>query len=214
MPLLDRTLPEMPLKRRSIRLKDYDYAQPGAYFVTICTHERRCLWGSVHAGKVSLNGLGQIVVKCRKDIPAHFPQVCVDIYCVMRNHLHGILLFSDLGKGTTCRALTAGAETIRGDTPRDAIADAERFSQPVAASLPTVIRSFKAAVTKHIRRITRIRDLQVWQRGYFERVIRDERELELAREYIVNNPLRWEEDAENPAINAGGVRGTRHDEPG
>ena len=199
MQLPDRIVSELPPKRQSIRLKDYDYAQPGAYFVTICTHDRRCLWGSVQAGKASLSGLGQIVAECWKDIPTHFPPVGVDIYCVMPNHLHGILMFSETCRGTTCRAPT-------GET--------ERFSQPVSGSLPTVIRTFKAAVTKHVRRMTRISDFRVWQRGYYERVIRDERELELAREYIANNPLGWEEDAENPDVIANRERNSGKAFPG
>ena len=189
MPLLDCVLPELPPKRRSIRLKDYDYAQLGAYFVTIVTQDRRRHWGEANTGKVQLNDLGQIVARCWEDIPAHFPHVCVDIYCVMPNHLHGILMFTANRRGTTCRAPTA---------------ETERFAQPVSGSLPTVVRSFKAAVTKRVRRTTNKRDIQVWQRGFYEHVIRNERELERVREYITNNPLRWDEDAENPDVVAKG----------
>ena len=168
-------------RRQSIRLKDYDYTQPGAYFVTVCAHDRRDVWGKVRGGEVSLNGLGRIIEDCWGEVPAHFPHVRLDQYCVMPNHLHGILSIAHAGRGTIYRAPTP-----------------EGFSQPVAGSLPTVIRTFKAAVTRHARKTVQGGSIRVWQRGYFERVIRDERELHLAREYIANNPAKWDLDTENP----------------
>ncbi len=146
----------------------------------------------------------------------HFPNVFVDTYCVMPNHLHGILLFNDSRRGTTCRAPTFESEASRHAIGAETVSKhekTERFAFPVAGSLPTVIRSFKAAVTKHTRRVAKNGVLQVWQRGYYERVIRNERELELAREYIANNPLRWELDAENPAVIAKRKQGSWQKEP-
>ncbi len=154
-----------------------------------------------------MNEIGRIAEKCWKDIPAHFPNVRMDTFCVMPNHLHGILLFGDKGRGTTCRAPTVEAKAIRETAETKSVSgigNAEQFAQPVSGSLPTVVRSFKAAVTKRVRRTTNKRDIQVWQRGFYEHVIRDERELERVREYITNNPLRWDEDAENPDVIAKG----------
>ena len=97
--------------RRSIRLKNYDYAQPGAYFVTICTHNRECILGEVSYAGVRLNAFGEIVQACWRDLPAHYPHVILDIFVVMPNHVHSILVLSDVGGGSPPRSTTPG----RGD---------------------------------------------------------------------------------------------------
>ena len=191
------------VKRRSIRLKEYDYTQPGAYFVTICAHDRRDIWGKVRGGVVTLNGLGQVIGDCWENIPAHFSHVRLDQYCVMPNHLHGILLFTQMGRGTIYRApTTVEAEPLRGTAGSESPSGktVEQYSKPTVGSLPTIIRTYKAAVTRHARRTMQDSPVRIWQRGYFERVIRDEREFEQAREYIANNPAKWELDTENPAV--------------
>jgi len=167
--------------------------------VTVCANDWRDVWGKVRGGDVSLNDLGLIIEDCWENIPAHFPHVRLDQFCVMPNHLHGILLFTDTGRGTIYRAPTeALSGTVGIDSPSEA--GKEQFSQPVAGSLPTVIRTFKAAVTRYARSIREHGDFKVWQRGYYERVIRDERELEEVRKYIANNPAKWDLDIENPAV--------------
>ena len=119
--------------RRSIRLRGYDYAQAGAYFVTICTYQRACLFGEVVDSDIRLSPLGEIIASCWDEIPNHFPAVALDASIVMPNHLHGILVIGggDGDEGTACRAPTE-----------------ERFGKPVAGSLPTTVRSFKAAASK------------------------------------------------------------------
>ncbi|MCP9448033.1 MAG: hypothetical protein NNA22_10760, partial [Nitrospira sp.] len=116
--------------RRSIRLKGYDYSQAGAYFVTVCTQDRTCLFGDVADGEMRLNDAGGIARQCWFDIPAHFPNASLDEFIVMPNHVHGIIVVD--GRGTACRAPT------------------EQFGRPVTGSIPTIIRSFKSAVTKQI----------------------------------------------------------------
>ena len=188
-------------RRRSVRLKEFDYAQPGAYFVTVCANNRRDVWGKVREGEVSLNSLGHIIEACWESIPAHFPHVRLDQYCVMPNHLHGILSFARTGRGTIYRAPTVALSgTV--EVESSIKAGKEQFSQPVAGSLPTVIRTFKAAVTRNARRTMQVGSIRIWQRGYFDRVIRNERELERVREYIANNPAKWDLDTENPAVRA------------
>ena len=81
--------------RRSIRLKGYDYTQAGAYFVTICTHERKCLFGDIVDGNMILNDAGRFAEKCWTEIPAHFPHVALDEFVIMPNHIHGILCIGD-----------------------------------------------------------------------------------------------------------------------
>ncbi len=166
-------------KRRSLRLKDYDYAQAGAYFVTIATRDRACLFGVIVDGQMCLNAAGREAEQCWLQIPQHFPNAALDEFIVMPNHVHGILVLS---RGTACRAPTI-----------------ERFGQPVSGSLPTVVRSFKSAVTQRLNALRGTPNASVWQRNYYEHVIRDEASLQGIREYIANNPLQWALDRENPA---------------
>jgi REP element-mobilizing transposase RayT len=167
----------MPHARRSIRLQGYDYAQAGAYFVTICAYERRCLFGNVSDGTMQLNERGRIVEECWEAIPAHLADVELDAFCVMPNHVHGIII---IRRGTPWRAPTV-----------------EQFQKPVAGSLPTIVRSFKSAVTKRIREVQHTPGLLVWQRNYYEHVIRHDEDLRRIRVYIENNPVQWDGDDYN-----------------
>jgi putative transposase len=170
-------------QRRSIRLPQFDYTQPGAYTVTICTQPGAPMLGRITDGVVRLNDYGKVVEHCWRQIPAHNHAVDVDAFVLMPNHLHGIVFLAQdaPGRGTACRAPT------------------ERFGQPVPGSLPTLIRSFKSAATRRINLLRGTPGGRVWQRGYYERVIRNERELNAVRRYIAYNPLRWALDPENPA---------------
>ncbi|MDQ3995006.1 MAG: transposase [Actinomycetota bacterium] len=145
-------------RRRSLRLKEYDYSTAGAYFVTICTRQRTCVFGEVEDDAMRLNRTGRIVERCWSAIPRHSTSADLDAYVIMPNHLHGILWF-------------AGAGYIR--------------------PLPVVIGTFKAAVSRTV-------GYSVWQRSYHERVIRDECELAVKRQYIADNPMKWAVDRENP----------------
>jgi REP element-mobilizing transposase RayT len=160
--------------RRSISLRGYDYTQPGAYFITVCTHKRAGLFGRVADGDMTLNDAGRVAVKCWKGIPAYFPHVDVDEFVVMPNHIHGILSIVD----------AVGAKHFSPLKPQ----------QPHGTSktLGSIIRGFKIGVTKWIRHNTEIHN--VWQRNYWERIVRNEKQLNHLREYIVNNPAQWESD--------------------
>jgi putative transposase len=184
--------------RRSVRLKGYDYASPGAYLVTICAAERKCLFGQVVTDAMRPNAWGDVVAACWNQIPAHFPNVRLDAFVLMPNHLHGILIIENAtdGRGTTsprARDYASRAPTI---DPVDSTG--QRFGVLTAQSLPTVIRSFKAAVTQRVRALASKPDLQIWQRNYHEHVIRNEESLNEIRRYIQQNPLRWSLDRENP----------------
>lgn len=167
-------------RRRSIRLRDYDYSRAGAFFVTICAFQRKDLFGDVMDGALQLNEMGKAAQECWNDIPGHFPDIELDEFVVMPNHLHGIVVTNR--RCTACRA--------RVD---------ESFGQPVAGSLATIIRSFKSAATKRINTLRDIPGAPVWQRNYYERIIRDDRELDGIRQYIIDNPSRWEEDENHPS---------------
>ena len=177
-------------RRRSVRLKSYDYSQPAAYAVTLCARDRKCLFGKIVLGKALLNVLGEIVDRCWAEIPRHFFGVELPLHVVMPNHLHGILVLSQRARRAVPLRFSADLAF--------SMAGAEAFGIPVAHSIPTIVRSFKSAVTKRAREILRRPDLIVWQRGYYEHVIRDGRDFNNAWDYIRWNPQRWEFDEENP----------------
>jgi putative transposase len=168
--------------RRSIRLKEYDYSQAGAYFVTICAEHRECLFGDIVGGEMRLNAIGHATMECWGALPQHFPHAELDEFVVMPNHVHGILVIVDDGRGTACRAPTT-----------------EQFGNPISGSLATIVRSFKSAVTKRINEMRDTQGANAWQRNYYEHIIRNERELERIRTYIVGNPAMWDKDENNPA---------------
>ncbi len=156
--------------RRSIRLQDYDYAQSGAYFVTICAFQRECLFGEIMNGEMNLNEMGDIAVTTWKWLATHYPYVELDEWVVMPNHLHGIIVRDDRG----------GLQT---ENPKP---------------LGGLIGAFKTVSTKGINQLRNNPGCPVWQRNYYERVIRNERELATVRQYIVNNPMKWALDKDNP----------------
>jgi REP-associated tyrosine transposase len=160
--------------RRSVRLEGYDYAQMGVYFITICTHKKICLFGGVVDEKMVLNDAGRIAEECWASIPMHFPESALDEYVIMPNHIHGILAITD--------PLSTDAETP---------------SPPhgVAMALGSIIRGFKIGVTKWLRRNTSV--YNVWQRSYYEHIVRNETELNALREYVITNPRGWALDREN-----------------
>lgn len=124
------------------------------------------------------SGLGSLVQETWLDVPNHFPQTALDEFVLMPNHFHGIILITKHEKGTACCAPT--------------------FGKPVPHSLPTIMRSFKSMVSKRIHEKQGTSRGRIWQRNYFERVVRNEKELTRMREYILNNPVQWGLDRENP----------------
>ena len=175
-------LPAQFRSRRSIRLPGYDYSQPGCYFVTICTWGKDNLFGNVLNHTMELNAVGQVVEELWANIPAHRPGVIPDEFIVMPNHIHGIVVIPNNRRGTACRAPTA----------------AERFGYPVAGSLPTIVRSFKSAATTAINQLRGTPGAPIWQRNYYEHVIRGETPLNRIRQYILDNPANWDKDPDNP----------------
>ena len=176
----DITMPSPTLCRRSLRLKGYDYSQ-GAYFVTVCAANRKCQFGRVLEGEMILSEEGKIVIEEWLKTPALRPHVQLDRFIVMPNHFHGILVLDADAGGTARRAPTI-----------------QRFAASVVGSLPTLIRAFKAAVTNHINSLRNTPDAVIWQRNYYEHVIRNEESLNRIREYIAHNPSTWEFDRDNP----------------
>jgi REP element-mobilizing transposase RayT len=171
--------------RRSIRLKEYDYSQSGAYFVTICMHNKKCLLGKVKNGNIELSIPGQIIKKWWLELPHKFPNIKIDEYIVMPNHLHGII------------------SIVKRNVGADLCVCPNNKGEHIGSPLQKIIQWFKTMTTnEYIRRIKReglppFHD-KFWQRNYYEHVIRNEYKLNKIREYIQNNPLRWYLDKENP----------------
>lgn len=180
--------------RRSIRLKGYDYSQAGGYYVTIVAWRRECLFGEVVNKEMVLSKFGLIAKQQWEKLPKRFPNIELGAYMIMPNHMHGIIEIID-GRGTA-----GNLNNIDGESSRRAPTN-EQFQKPVTGSIPTIIRSYKSAVSYRINLMRRTESVPVWQRNYYEHIIRDEKDLQNKTDYIDANPLLWEEDDENP-INA------------
>ena len=173
-------------RRRSIRLKGYDYSHPGMYYATLCVGKRLTLFGEVIDNVVRLSAIGEVVRGCWEEIPKHFPNVKLDRYIVMPNHLHGILVLRE-------NALDlVGVEYIQ---PRLGQKKSQ-FQHVVPRSLGSIIRAFKAAVTRICRQNGHTGF--EWQRDYYDHVIRDGHDLDRIRRYIIDNPANWANDQNFP----------------
>lgn len=148
-------------RRRSIRLRGYDYSRAGAYFITICTHQRRSLFGEVVKGEMMQSQLGQVVDRHWAYLAQHHWHVELDEYIVMPNHFHGILVLTE---------------------------------QSRQHDMTEVIRGFKTFSARRINQLRKLKGVPVWQRNYYERIVRDQAALDNIRRYIRNNPKNWQTD--------------------
>lgn len=158
--------------RKSPRLKGYDYTEAGAYFVTICTLNRVRLFGDVVDDAMRLNTLGEVVFSCWDDLPRHYSHVELDAFVVMPNHVHGIIVLID--------------ENGEGLRPSP--------TTPKRHALTEVVRAFKSFSTRRINEQRDILGVSVWQRSFHDHIIRNEKELNILREYILYNPAKWSAD--------------------
>ena len=157
-----------PIRKQSLRLEGYDYSLEGAYFVTIVTRERVNLFGDVVNETIQLSPLGELLEQCWYAIPLHFPSIELGSFIIMPNNVHGIIIIKDQ---------TVGA----------------RHASPL---LGTIIGSFKSAVSRQAGNELGINN--IWQRNYYDHIIRDQQDLEQISSYILDNPRQWNEDEENP----------------
>jgi len=175
--------------RRSTRLSRYDYSGRGAYFVTICTHQKKHMFGEVVEGEMKPSEYGKIITLYWKDLSRRYPIVELDEFVLMPNHIHGIIRI-------------VGAEPVGAihELPRQKSARAIHES-PLQKRrkmlLPKIIGYFKMNTAKRINETRNTPALAVWQRNYYEHVVRNDDELNKTRDYIVTNPLRWQTDPEN-----------------
>jgi putative transposase len=190
--------------RNSVRLRSYDYRSKGAYFVTICTFQKEAILADIVNGTASLSSLGKAVKECWQQIPEHFPNVDLDEFIIMPNHIHGIIFINDSVGAThaspdlTAVATLADSPNVTTSAPDDRARRASPLQKPgpMKQSLGAIIGSFKSACTKRINESRNTAGMPVWQRNYHERVIRNEEELHSLRDYILTNPVRWEGDGE------------------
>lgn len=179
--------------RRSIRYPGFDYTQSGAYFVTLVTHQRDALFGEIIDGEMKSNRKGEIAkeewfasVNIRKEICLHPEE-----FVVMPNHIHGIVWIENEDAHVRANDIDIGADDISiGADGRPPLS----IRKP--RSLGSFIAGFKSSVTKRIR--DELNETGIWQRNYYERIIRNERELDAICRYIASNPLNWAGDTENP----------------
>lgn len=165
--------------RRSIRLFEFDYTQPGAYFVTICAHNRQKIFWEVQDGQVKVNWIGRIVREEWWRTEVIRQNVFLDQFVVMPNHFHAIFHVTKSMKHEDAVRAHCNAPLHR-----------------PAKSISSMIGLFKGSATRRVRREIRDQTYLIWQRNYYERVIRDEVELNRLRRYIIENPLRWKTDRE------------------
>ncbi len=158
--------------RRSIRLRGYDYSRAGAYFVTVCTQGKRPLLGEIVEGKIVLNEAGRLVGRAWEVLPRRFPHITLDIFVAMPNHVHGIIM---VGAGL---ALPGGAASS-------------------APTLGDIVRAFKSTSAVAVNALHLRSGEPLWQRNYYDHIIRNGHELNKIREYISTNPPRWASDPEN-----------------
>ena len=172
-------------RRRSIRLPDHDYTSPGAYFVTICTHQGELLFGEVVDDVVVLNEYGQVAHEewqASEDIRR---EIELDAFVIMPNHSHGIVWIRETDDDPAVGLHNVGAHG--------------RAPPRLPRSLGSFIAGYKSAVTSRINRLRGMPGARVWQRNYYENIIRNDAALERIREYIQHNPARWSEDRLHPA---------------
>lgn len=174
-------------RRQSMRLQGYDYSQVGAYFVTICVQNRACLFGEVVNGEMRLNNAGLMIARWYSELENKFPDIECDQFACMPNHVHFI-------------AVNVGADLrVRPDSMAE-YNEGEHTGSP----LPAVVQWFKTMTTnEYIRGAKQYAWTpfygKLWQRNYYEHVVRDEGDLARIRDYILNNPARWKEDDLHPA---------------
>jgi REP element-mobilizing transposase RayT len=169
-------------RRHSMRLQGYDYSQAGMYFVTIVTQGRACLFGEIADGTMRLNRYGDIVQKWWEAIPEHFPTVGTGAFVVMPNHVHGIIVIADDRRGTVPVPQVRGE--VRGE-----------MTSPL---LGQIVAYFKYQSSKEINAINGGTVTRLWQRNFYDHIIRNQQDLELTWLYIESNPARWEKDGNQP----------------
>jgi len=161
-------------ERKHIRLRNYDYSRSGYYFVTVCTIGRKEFFGDIREAGMELSRYGEIVKRCWYDLPRHYPNCSLDSFVIMPNHVHGIIVIDN--------------DTVVGNG----------LKPFPTHGLSEMVRGFKTFSSRRINGRILGSDRFQWQKSFYDHIVRSEKSLDLIREYIQNNPLKWELDGENP----------------
>jgi len=204
--LMDRQLPI----RKSIRLKKYDYSQPGFYFITICTQNMDHLFGRIIVGatprgcpEMVLNHAGEMIKTVWNEIPQFYNGIQTDEYVIMPNHFHGIVCIVGAGPCACPIYSMSPCACQQNGQPQGVISDGQpRGVAPTGLSLPDVVHRFKTMTTRRYidgvkQNILPPFNRRIWQRNYWEHIVRNDNELERIRKYILQNPQKWETDKLN-----------------
>jgi len=191
--------PIFQYNRKSIRLKEYDYSQAGEYFITICTYNHECTLGEIVDGEIKLNEIGRILEEEWLRTAIIRSNILIDSYVIMPNHIHGIIILNeDITVGANCHS-------PRNKIQNDLINNRAYIDTPLQNSfhspsktIGAIVRGFKSITTKRINKIRNTVGNPVWQRNYYEHIIRNDKELNNIRDYIANNIIQWSFDTENP----------------
>jgi putative transposase len=179
--------------RQSTRLPNYDYSDGGIYFITICCYQKQCLFGEVVDGTMWLNKLGQIVAEEWLKSPQLRQEIELDEWVVMPNHFHGIVIFNNTTKPVGAQGIAPLNPLMT--TPKPS---STNIPQRKPKSLGSFVAGFKMAVTKRVNILRETYGVSVWQRNYYEHIIRNQESLDKIRQYVQNNPLSWHLDQLNP----------------
>ena len=176
--------------RRSIRLKGYDYTSPGGYFITVVTYQRECLFGEIVNGEMRLNEIGKFVEYAWNDLPNHYPNIELGTFCIMPNHVHGIIVIKENNVYIVGAGLRPAPTT-----------------HPIKQrGLPEIVRAFKSFSSRHVNEYLKSPGVPLWQRNYYEHIIRNDDEWNNIHLYIETTPLygvypiNWATDNEIPTI--------------
>ena len=190
--------------RQSIRLRGYDYSKQGAYFITICTHQRKNLFAEITNGHIKLTEYGNIVKTQWQEIPNRFQNIILDEYVIMPNHIHGIIHITiwDTPAHNKPTGPSRNKPTAVGAGLAPARNRATARVAPTQVALGEIVGAFKSICFKHCLEYVKSnypgkKMGKIWQRNYYEHIVRNENELNRIRQYIINNPTNWLADPNN-----------------
>ena len=184
-------------KRRSIRILEYDYTQQGAYFISICTHLKKHIFGEITSGSMKLSPLGEIAHYQWLQLPQRFSNIELDAFIIMPNHIHGILIINKPQHPITRRY---SPDLSNEDTPQVSTltpcppVNSNPPHGTIPGSIGAIIQNYKSLTSRKINMLLRSKNNPIWQRNFYEHIVRDETDYERIVEYIENNPISWSDD--------------------
>ena len=208
--MISMTSDHLRLSRCSMRLRGHDYSKPGAYLVTVCVQDRKCLFGCIRDRQMRANAAGSMIQETWAQLPNRFVYAALDAFVLMPNHIHGIILLTDDRRGDE-RGIRRGESCIRPQKPKQSLVDGHedrldtngRPRGTLPGSLGRIMQAFTSITThEYIVGVKRFGwpsfAGKLWQRNYHDHIIRNEKDLHRIRQYIVDNPACWAEDKNNP----------------